>query len=277
MARPELFRFPNPVDERTARLVAAGVLVQAAGFLITRWPVLLVALALGFVLRVLSGPRLSPLALVVTRLVVPRLPAAPKLVPGPPKALLLLATGAGAARTLALPGLTTISSGKILPDGHTLLVAASETGKPIGLWTLPLEGGRPRLVLPETAPEGMAVSPDATKLALHMGGGKGFILPLGGGPRTPIAGLEPGDRLDQWSGDGRSLYVSRPQEVPGKIFRIEIETGRRELWKELMPADPAGVIAVSNSPVAISRDGRSYAYSYARAVVSDLFLLGGVK
>ena len=199
------------------------------------------------------------------------------LAPGPPNALVLLATGAGAARTLALAGLTTISSGKILPDGHTLLVAASETGKPIGLWTLPLEGGKPRLVLPETAPEGMAISPDGKKLALHMSGGKGFILPLDGGPRTLIAGLEPGDRLDQWSGDGRSLYVSRPQEVPGKIFRIEIETGRRELWKELMPADPAGVIAVSNSPVAISRDGRSYAYSYARTVVSDLFLLGGVK
>jgi Tol biopolymer transport system component len=170
-----------------------------------------------------------------------------------------------------------VFTGEILPDGHTLLVAASEPGKPTGLWTLPLEGGKPRLVLPEEAPGGMAASPDGKKLALHMGGGEGFILPLDGGPRTPLEGLEPDDRLDQWSGDGRYLFASRQQELPGKVFRIEIETGRRELWKELMPADPAGVIHVNDSPIAISRDGRSYAYTYIRAVVSDLYLLEGVR
>ncbi len=110
-----------------------------------------------------------------------------------------------------------------------------------------------------------------------MGGGRGFILPLDGGPRTQLEGLEAGDRLDQWSGDGRYLYVSRQQDLPGKVFRIEIGTGRRELWKELMPADPAGVVNVNNSRFAISRDGRSYAYHYTRVVLSDLFVLGGVK
>ena len=198
------------------------------------------------------------------------------LVSSPPQALVLLATGAGAARTIALPGLT-ISSGEILPDGRTLLVTASEPGKPIGLWTLPLEGGKPRLVLPEAATGGLAPSPDGKKLALHMGGGRSFILPLDGGPRTPLKGLEPEDRLDQWSGDGRYLFASRPRRLPGKVFRIEIETGRRELWKELMPADPAGVIRVNNSRFAISRDGRSYAYGYIRAVESDLYLLTGVR
>ena len=110
-----------------------------------------------------------------------------------------------------------------------------------------------------------------------MGGGRGFILPLDGGPRTPLEGLEAEDRLDQWSGDGRYLYVSRQQELSGKVFRIEIETGRRELWKELMPADPAGVAHVLDTPIAISRDGKSYAYTYIRIVVSDLYLLDGVR
>jgi hypothetical protein len=207
---------------------------------------------------------------------------------GIPERLALLPTGAGGARPIELPGLTIsrgeipfagmiVFTGEILPDGHTLLVAASEPGKPTGLWTLPLEGGKPRLVLPEEAPGGMAASPDGKKLALHMGGGEGFILPLDGGPRTPHEGLEPDDRLDQWRGDGRYLFASRQQELPGKVFRIEIETGRRELWKELMPADPAGVIHVNDSPIAISRDGRSYAYTYIRAVVSDLYLLEGVR
>ena len=82
---PEALRFPNPVNEVAARLVAAGVVVQALAFLVTRWPVLLFTLAAGFVLRVLAGPRFSPLALLVTRVVVPRLPVPAKLVPGPPK------------------------------------------------------------------------------------------------------------------------------------------------------------------------------------------------
>ena len=85
MRLPEALRFPNPVNEVAARLVAAGVVVQALAFLVTRWPVLLFTLAAGFVLRVLAGPRFSPLALLVTRVVVPRLPVPAKLVPGPPK------------------------------------------------------------------------------------------------------------------------------------------------------------------------------------------------
>jgi hypothetical protein len=82
---PEALRFPNPVNEVAARLVAAGVVVQAVAFLVTRWPLLLVTLAAGFVLRVSAGPRLSPLALLVTRVVVPRLRVPAKPVPGPPK------------------------------------------------------------------------------------------------------------------------------------------------------------------------------------------------
>jgi eukaryotic-like serine/threonine-protein kinase len=207
---------------------------------------------------------------------------------GAPKRLVLLPTGAGLARPIELPGLTisrreipwagkNAFSGRILPDGHTLLLAASEPGHPTGLWVLPLEGGKPRLVLGEDALGGLAASPDGKRLALHMGGGKGFILPLDGGPRTPLEGLEPGDRLDQWSGDGRYLYVSRQQELRGKVFRIELETGRRDLWKELMPADPAGVVNVNPSRIAISGDGRSYAYGYVRVVVSNLYLLDGVR
>ena len=42
-------------------------------------------LAYGFVARVLTGPTLSPLGQLSTRVLTPNLPFAPKLVPGPPK------------------------------------------------------------------------------------------------------------------------------------------------------------------------------------------------
>lgn len=65
--------FPNPVNETSARLVAAGAVAQGIVYLATReWWVLL-PLAYGFLARVLTGPRLSPLGAFVTHVVTPAL------------------------------------------------------------------------------------------------------------------------------------------------------------------------------------------------------------
>jgi Domain of unknown function (DUF4395) len=79
------FRFPNPVNEVSARLVAAGVVVMGVTTIAFDQPWILVLLAYGFVARVLTGPTLSPLGQLVTRGLTPRLPIASKFVPGPPK------------------------------------------------------------------------------------------------------------------------------------------------------------------------------------------------
>jgi len=83
MASP-VWSFPNPVNEKAARTVAAGVAVLTAVALVTQWWWLSAVLAVGFLARVLSGPTLSPLGQLATRVVAPRL-GAPKEVPGPPK------------------------------------------------------------------------------------------------------------------------------------------------------------------------------------------------
>ena len=80
-----VFSFPDPVNEVAARLVAGGVVALAATILALDQPWLLVPLAYGFIARVATGPRLSPLGLLVTKVVVPRLPAEPRPTPGPPK------------------------------------------------------------------------------------------------------------------------------------------------------------------------------------------------
>lgn len=79
-----LIGFPNPVNEKAARVVAGGVLVIGLVTLVTGWHWLLVLLALGFLARVLTGPKLSVLGQLATRVVAPRL-GPEKLVPGPPK------------------------------------------------------------------------------------------------------------------------------------------------------------------------------------------------
>ena len=80
-----LFSFPNPVNETSARLVAAGVVLQGIAFLVIREWWVLVPLVFGFLARVLTGPTLSPLGQFVTRVVTPRLRIQHRLVPGPPK------------------------------------------------------------------------------------------------------------------------------------------------------------------------------------------------
>ena len=80
-----LLSFPNPVNEVSARLVAAGVLVLAVLTLATRQEWLLAVLAYGFVARVATGPTLSPLGQLVTRVVTPRLGLEARYAPGPAK------------------------------------------------------------------------------------------------------------------------------------------------------------------------------------------------
>jgi hypothetical protein len=98
-----LIGFPNPVNEKAARVVAGGVLLGSVLTLVLSvavghaWLWIVAALAAGFVARVLTGPKLSPLGQLATRVVAPRL-GPPKLVAGPPKRF---AQAIGATVTLA--------------------------------------------------------------------------------------------------------------------------------------------------------------------------------
>ena len=81
----KLLAFPNPVNETSARLVAGGVVAMGVGFLAVRQWWVLIPLAYGFLARVLSGPRFSPLGQLVTRFITPRFHVEHRFVPGPPK------------------------------------------------------------------------------------------------------------------------------------------------------------------------------------------------
>jgi hypothetical protein len=95
--------FPDPVNEVAARVVAGGVVLMVVAAVALDLPWLTAVIAYGFVARVLSGPRFSPLGLLATRVVTPRLPVAPRPVPGPPKRF---AQGIGAVFSLSALVLT---------------------------------------------------------------------------------------------------------------------------------------------------------------------------
>lgn len=118
-----LFEFPNPVNEVAARLVAAGAVIMSLLVAVGHQWWVLPILAYGFVARVLTGPKLSPLGAIVTKVIVPRLRIEPKLVAGPPKRF---AQGMGAMMSVgALVGYLAGSSTTAIVLTSMIAVAAT--------------------------------------------------------------------------------------------------------------------------------------------------------
>jgi hypothetical protein len=110
----------------------------------------------------------------------------------------------------------------------------------------------------------MAVGPDR----------KAYLYRLGGGEPISPPGLTNEDNVIAWSADMRSVYVTRRGERPLKVSRVDLETGKKDLVRELMPSDAAGVTGVG--PVHILPDGKSWVFGYTR-VLSDLHVVDGLK
>jgi Tol biopolymer transport system component len=117
------------------------------------------------------------------------------------------------------------------------------------------------------------VSPDGRFFAASDAKQRRLIFSVEGGEGRPIPGIVDDDRVIRWTGDGQALFVAQGT-VPTKIYRLDLTTGRRELWKEIMPADPSGI---NNPPsVLLTPDGKWYVYVLNRQL-SDLYLVEGLK
>ena len=81
----EIFSFPHPANEIAARWVAAMVVLLTLTIILSDQYWLIGILLYGFAARVLTGPSLSPMGLLATRVIVPILGNPQKLVSGPPK------------------------------------------------------------------------------------------------------------------------------------------------------------------------------------------------
>jgi hypothetical protein len=117
-----LFSFPNPVNEVSARLVAAGVVIMAVLTIAFDLKWATAVIAYGFLARVLTGPTLSPLGQFVTRVVTPRLSVPPRLVAGPPKRF---AQGIGVAFSVTALVLTILNQWTAAQAVLGLLIAAA--------------------------------------------------------------------------------------------------------------------------------------------------------
>lgn len=122
--------FPNPVNEVSARIVAAGVVVMCVLTIVFNLHWATAIIAYGFVARVLTGPRLSPLGQLSTRVLTPALPFRAKLVPGPPKRF---AQAVGVAFSVSALGLTLVGAWGAAQVVLALLSAAAFLESALGL------------------------------------------------------------------------------------------------------------------------------------------------
>jgi Tol biopolymer transport system component len=189
--------------------------------------------------------------------------------------LLLYPTGTGTPRTLPHASVEEVGPSTFLPDGRRVLVLARMKGQEFGLHVQDLSGGEPRPLVGRFFAPNRAASPDGKWVALIRGYSDPiFLQPLDGGQPRPVPdsqGLIPVG----WTADGDHLYVLVRESVPARIERMEPLTGRREPWKVFSAPDMATIFAMGS--VAISPDGRFYAYGYNRSLTSDLFLVDGLK
>jgi Tol biopolymer transport system component len=191
-----------------------------------------------------------------------------------PARLKLLSVGPGQSREIALPELERLQNGShFLPDGKRIVVNGNEPGHPGRTYVVDVAGGKPVPVTPEGVYATLP-SPDGKFLAGETADRKLDLFPLDGGPVRHIPDLEPGYVLAHWSADSQALYVYRSGEMPLKIQRLDIATGKTKPVRELVPADRGGVVSIA--PVVTNMDASEFAYTYYQTL-SVLYVVSGLN
>jgi Tol biopolymer transport system component len=188
--------------------------------------------------------------------------------------VVLYPIGAGEPKTLPQSGVR-IEQVSWLPDGRRIVFSGNEPDHGSRLWVQGIDDAKPKAISPEGyRMYSRSVSPDGKYIASIGPDRRYYLYPLDGGEPTPINGLVPGDVPSGFSQDGRSLFVRVRGEVPERFSKLDLASGRKEVWKELMPLDPAGIVLIS--PVWVTPDEKSYAYTFQR-VLADLYVVDGLR
>ena len=193
---------------------------------------------------------------------------------GPGKKFFRVSSGAGEPIPISIPGITVFGGG-FTPDGTRIIFGGIQSGHGVRAYIADLDGQSPFAFTPENVNGPAAANPDGKRLVLVGPTGRPTIYSFDGKEARELPATEKGDLPVQWSADGKSIYLRRQGELPAKVYRYDLDTGKRALWKEIMPADRAGVIFIDE--LRMTPDATAYAYSCARITSSDLYLVEGLK
>jgi Tol biopolymer transport system component len=185
-----------------------------------------------------------------------------------PPELVVYPTGAGATRHLERGNIENYAAAEWFPDGARILLNGNEPGRGPRLFVQDAGGGPPRGVTPEGTRDGRLSADGRVVLARGPEGGY-RLYPLAGGEARAVPGLAEEDLVAHWSEDARWVLAYRRAEIPCRLDRVWLDTGRRELFAEVAPPDRTGLLSLRG--LTFTHDTRSYAYT-AYYQVSSLFV-----
>ena len=191
------------------------------------------------------------------------------LMPGQPTKIRVLPTGAGETRTVDVAPVEVdqyfISW---MPGAQEFVFLGHEGDARPRAYRVSLAGGpaRPATRAPGAAEFWNRVSPDGRFLLQAPGvgaelQGRGAIVDLTTGQARELQ-LADGDQPVAWEQDGRHVFIGQERDAGATIYRFDLSTSKREIWKEIRPADPAGLLSVGRFYVTPS--GNAYAYGATR-------------
>jgi serine/threonine protein kinase len=196
------------------------------------------------------------------------------LVPSQPTKLRVLPTGAGEAHTFDLAPVQ-VDRGFLswLPGAKEFVFLGHEGVEPPRAYRISLAGGSAR---PLTRQKGAhfwnRISPDGKSVLeesrVGADSGQNVIVDLATGKARQAPLLE-GEAPVDWDQDGRHIFVAREVVDGATISRVDTFTGQREIWKQIRPTDPAGILSIGH--FYITPSGNAYAYSAGR-VLSSLYV-----
>jgi Tol biopolymer transport system component len=191
--------------------------------------------------------------------------------PNDPSLLTLLPTGAGESKKIRIPDFTFVNAAAAwFADNKKIIIGGYKSKQRTRWWIYDISSQK---LTPLTPEGGFGAKPlianDQMSVLTRSVDGSFSFYSLNGEALQKVPALENIDVPLEWTADGRGVFIARTQQIPVEIWRVELDSGKRTLFKEITPPDPSGIAGGLN--VVITPDGKSYAYTYRR-VLSDLYL-----
>ncbi len=198
---------------------------------------------------------------------------------GRPERLVLLSTGADKPRLLENGAIVDYFGVKFLPDGRNIIFGAIAPGR----------GRKPYLQNTQTRsaplewhahPWGTAFFRDGRRYVARKGQ-QYYVFDMDGAQLQLVPNIANGELVIQTAADGQSVFVLAGSEGPTMtmtIDRVDLSTGHRTRWKDVVVRDPAGVMHTHPGfvPFLMTHDGSTYVYNYLR-VLSTLYVVENLR